>query len=451
MKTQRDGNGEVNGVYRMRWIAWGCIAAGLVGSVMAVANRGGAVEWFVVIVLSGVAVVSGVAPMLAAAAISVARSMPDNKLLDSGSAEVRLTLRRRYPIPFVWIALQDEAINESAVGDRTARLRTVLIPMFRKEMTVMYSYRQLSRGLHRFSPLMITVGDWLGLSAYHQSVQCPGELIVLPSAPQAGLEEEVVKAGRYSHEASYAANATDDRFGQTVEHEQVKAEAVFAAGLGPDSRPYREGDPLRHLDFRSAAKGRGLQTKVHAMKQAAAVIIAVDQCASAYDGDNRLFDACVGWAADAAQKAAACGHAVTLLTAGWSYMLTTVNEEESYSHAKWYELLYKLALLRADGRLSIAGSLVHERAKLAQYGVLQVYTSDWRGGRHWSKAAEYARAQGCRLELHMAVRNAVPSFAMREQQRMLENSGMKVKWLHVAEDRNTLPYAEEGAGIHAYA
>lgn len=437
-------------LYRTRWLAWVVIAAGWAGCLAAVLLRGGAVEWFMMAVLTMIIVVSGIAPVMAASGLSAMRVLPQEETREGGQLAIRLTLRRSWLVPFVWLAVHDETVNESSPENHAISVRTVFTPLLRKEMTFFYTLHKLRRGRHPFGHISVTVGDWLGLSAIQKRFECKAEFVVLPGLPQA--DSAVYQSERAGGAAAPAAPSL--LAGEAREHRgdagraEIEA-AVRAAGIGPESRPYREGDSLRHLDWRSAAKGRSLQTKVHRLEQPVKTIIAVDTLASAYERDDRLFDACIGWAALAVSNAASFGSAVTLLLGQGQAAL-----QSSFDGGKQSSLsgmLHAMALLRADGKGSLAGSLVNGAGPLTRGGTILIFTADWRGGRSWGELAGYAAEQGCRLELFIVTRSSVPSFAMREQQKWLESGGVKVTWLHVPAGMDALPYAEEGGAVDELA
>lgn len=458
------------GIYRTRWLAWSAIAVGWAFGLAAVLLRGGAVEWFLTSVLSMIIVISGIAPAIAAARLTAIRKLTRQETVEGGKIEVQLTLKRSYIVPLVWLALRDETVNESSAANQRISYRTVFAPQLRKEATIHYTLNKLRRGRHPFGPVSVTIGDWLGLTAIHKRLECEAAFVVLPGLPQSELMDAAERVGGYaaSKQNSTPAGVSVDHRGEEGRHEI--AAAVRAAGIGPDSRPYREGDSLRHLDWRSAAKGRSLQTKVFPLEQPAQTFIAVDTAASAYDRDDRLFDACIGWAAHAVRQAAALGGAVTLLTgqgaAAVKSQAKTIKGSQQESNAPFRmihsslngdlnagvsDMLHEMAVLRADGKEAMTVSHIDGSNRLMRGGTILVFTADWRGGRSWGELAGYAAERGCRLELFIVTRSSVPSFAMREQQKWLESGGVKVTWLHVPAGMNVLPYAEEGGDVHDYA
>lgn len=435
--------------YRTRWLAWAIIGAGWIGCAAAILLRGGAVEWFMAAVLTMVMAVSGLAPALAAAGFSAARVLSQELTREGGQLVISLTLKRSLLIPIVWIAVHDETMNESSAANRKISIRTVFTPALRKETTYRYTLHKLRRGRHPFEHVTVTVGDWLGLTAIRKRVECKSEFIVLPGIPQ---PENGTKTERAGGAAIYAVPSpltgeALDRRGEAG-REEIEA-AVRAAGMGPHSRPYREGDSLRHLDWRSAAKGRGLHTKVYTPEQPVQTFIAVDTLASAYDKDDRLFDACVGWAALAVTKAAWLGSGVTLLLGQGGQAIQLPADDRTEDGISG--MLHAMALLRAEGKGSLAGSFVRGSKMLTRGCTILVFSADWRGGRSWGELAGYAAEHGCRLELFIVTRSNIPSFAMREQQKWLESGGVKLTWLHVPAGMAALPYAEEGGEAHEFA
>ncbi|WP_028612413.1 DUF58 domain-containing protein [Paenibacillus harenae] len=436
--------------YKTRWLAWTVITAGWVLSLSAVLLRGGAVEWFLAAVLGFVMLVSGLAPVLAASGLTAVRTLPLQETSEGGRQTVQLTLRRSYFIPFVWFALHDETLNDSSPSNKNISFRTVFTPLLRGDLSVRYTLHKLRRGRHPYEHVTVTVGDWLGLTAIHKKIESRAEFVVLPGLPPEEPGDAAEQAGGMGAgraKLKMAAAPYDSR--GEMGREEIWA-AVRAAGIGPDSRPYREGDSLRHLDWRSAAKGRGLQTKLFELERPVQTYIAVDTGASGYDRDDRLFDACLGFAALAVRQAVACGGMVTLVT-NQGLLGTSFSPENRDGGADGSALLHAMALLRADGQASMAGMLAGEEFAFSRGGSVLVFTADWRGGRSWGELAGFAADQGCRLELFIVTRQAVPTFAMREQQKWLERDGVKVTWLHVPEGMYELPFAEEGGDAYVYA
>ncbi|WP_138755847.1 DUF58 domain-containing protein [Paenibacillus sinopodophylli] len=432
--------------YRTRWLAWSLITVGWVGSVIAALLRGGAVEWFMAAVLSMVAIISGLAPLLAAVGLSATRIAAKEQIREGEELEILFTLKRSFVVPLVWVAIHEQMRNESSLTNWKLGIRAVLTSMFHKEMSYRYSLHKLRRGKHAFEYVEVTVGDWLGLTAIRKQLVCRSSFLVLPGLPHGvgtNSLDHLEGTGLYAVPAKMMGEAQDHRGEAGLE--EIEA-AVHAAGLGPDSRPFRQGDSLRHLDWRSAARGRGLQTKTHAMEQNVQICIAVDTLASGYDDDDLLFDACVGWAALAVSKAVLLGNGVTLLLGQGDHAMPSMHTGGSRTDLTVMQ--QAMAMLRAEGKGSLARSLHQGTTMLVRGSTILVFTADWRGGRNWGELAGFAAEKGCKLELFIVTRNNVPTFAMREQHKWLDSGGVKLTWLPVLAGMAAEPYAEEGGHIH---
>ncbi|MUT65598.1 DUF58 domain-containing protein [Paenibacillus sp. NEAU-GSW1] len=444
---RKGGNGGMNGgatdaaihekPYRTRWFAWTFLASAWCASFAAMLTRGGEVEAFLVALLSCVIAISAIGPYAAVAGLSVERSLSATQVRDGDSAMIRVTVRRSAAMPFSWIAVRDGLMNAHASSDKEARVafRYIAAPLFRKQFTFEYTVNKLQRGEHRFDLVAVTVGDWLGLTAITRKLSCEGVLLALPALP-----ETVELRGR----DQAAGGVLTDRGASHASIASKEGEAADAsaarmplnAGIGPDNRPYREGDSLRHIDWRAAAKGRGLYTKQHAAEKPAELAIMVDASSAAYSGDGRLFDACAAWAAQAIDQAAAAGGSVRLLAA---------------SGAEAAEpLLERLAKLRLEAVELDRTAIRKELGVMRHGGVVHAYTADWHDGKGWTQLAAYASDYGCRLELHVVTKQSVLTYAMREQQRILESSGIRMTWLPFPERMSEKTYTaiagSEGGG-----
>ncbi|WP_042167257.1 DUF58 domain-containing protein [Paenibacillus gorillae] len=440
--------------YRTRWAAWSLLLLSWGASLSALIVRGGELEAFMLAVLSVIMIIGAGSPLLGASGLAAGREIMARKVRDGGETKVRLTIRRSFGIPLVWYAVGEEVINRT--GNKGMEFRYVAAPLFRKELTIDYSLHNVRRGEHVYSELTVTTGDWLGMTAITRQISCPGELLALPALPEAGsmrVDPEggiVVERG-----AGEGVAGIEGAPGTTAARHKKRL-----PGVGPESRPYRQGDSPRHIDWRAAAKGRGLYTKQHMAEQPAELAVIVDTSAAAYGGDGRLFDACAAWAAQAIERAAAAGGAVRLLAAqdaaagdaGGGSEAGTAGERSARVDAVTAVLGSPEALQERLARLRLAGGdskadgalYRQELGSLRPGGKLHAYTADWKEGKGWTQLAALANDQGCRLELHIVTKQSVLTYAMREQQRLLETYGILLHWLPFPERMMELPYTAEG-------
>jgi len=448
-------------VYRTRWAVWCVLAAGWLCGVFSLALRGGAVEWFLTAAITLIGLISGLAPFLAAAGIEAVRTVSADRVDGGREVVVSLLVKRAYAVPFVWLAIQDIAVNVTSIRTGKVSFRTLQLSPIKPNSQITYKLMQLRRGKHQFGEVTVTAGDWLGLTAVRRRLPVQSELTVLPSIPAQELT-----AAEPSTEARRGKEHTlglDDRNAAIAA--ELKA-AMRSAGIGPDSRPYREGDSLRHVDWRAAARGNDLQTKLHGSEEPALKLIALDTVAESYDKEDRLFDAAASWASLALEEAVMSGADVMLLTgqkakkaeAGTLSAQHADKTDKGLTHtaiegarSKLAGLQLELAELRAGEASALQEQLKEALEPGRKGGAIFLFTGNWRTGSSWAELATLAAEHGCRLELYVVTGTSVPTFAMREAQKWLESGGIKLTWLHEPEGRDKLPFALEGGGAHAYA
>ncbi|MFF2885636.1 DUF58 domain-containing protein [Paenibacillus sp. NPDC057967] len=431
--------------YRTRWAAWSVLFAGLLCAGVAVVARGGAVEWFMFVLLAGIGVISAGLPIAAAKSVVLKRTVSETEIEAGESVQVTLSLESKWRVPVVWIAIKETVSNASALNNRSIPYTTVLSPMLGKSSVIHYSLEELARGVHRFGTVTVTCGDLFGLTAIRKEIEWETELVVLPTLPENDGSSPFQTTGRRQPDSSaYALSAN-----LVSEGTDAYAELLGKAGLGPDSRPYREGDSLRHLDFRAAARGRGLYTKLHDGDESRTErFVWMDQFAAPYGKDSRLFDACISWTLLDVQRSSEAGGSVMLYANEWTYPLTGASGSEQWMRIS--ELRHMLARLTpSDTQQEWSGLAELEDERYKGERMLTVYSADWQNAGRWLKLAEQAGGYGFKLELYGVTRSAVPSFAMRETGRLLEAGGIRCYWLHAAQSKEA--WASAGKGEDAYA
>ncbi|REK74880.1 DUF58 domain-containing protein [Paenibacillus paeoniae] len=431
--------------YRTRWAAWTVLVVGLIGAGFAAVIRGGAVEWFMFVLLAGIAALSGWLPLAASRSITLERLVSETELTAGESVQVSLRIERMWRIPMVWIAIEESVRNTSSLGERTVPYTTVIAPMFGKRAALHYSIKELARGVHQFGAVTVTCGDLFGLTAFRKEISLTTEFVVLPSLPlyeEGGLFQPSGQG--QSDSSAYAVSARGGGEGT-----DAYAGLLGKAGLGPDSRPYREGDSLRHLDFRAAARGRGMYTKLYDGDETRTErFVVVDSFKASFKGDSGLFDACISHALLDVQQNVEAGAAVRLYADEWTYHVSGVSGHEQL--ARMSELKHMLARLTpSEVGSEWPGVADLDEDQTSRDRVLTVYSADWHHAGRWLKLADRVSEWGCTLELYWISRSAVPSYAMRETGRLLEASGMDCYWLHVTQSKEA--WTSAGKGEDAYA
>ncbi|RJX39653.1 DUF58 domain-containing protein [Paenibacillus pinisoli] len=431
--------------YRTRWAAWTVLLAGLLCAGAAAVVRGGAVEWFMFVLLAGMGAISLWLPIAASKSITLQRMVSETEIAAGDSIQVTLRLERKWRVPMVWIAIEETVSNTSSLNHEAVPHTTVLAPMLAGTSGVSYSLGELARGVYHFGSVTVTCGDLFGLTAIRRTIEWETEFTVLPALPETDGASRVQLAGRHRPDTSaYTVSAS-----VRGEGTDAYADLLGKAGLGPDSRPYREGDSLRHLDFRAAARGRGLYTKLHDGDESRTErFVWIDSFAAPYGSDSRLFEACISWALLDVQRSSEAGGSVMLYADEWTYHLPGASGPEQMTRmAELKQMLARLAPSNTQREWPGLALLENERYRGER--MLTIYSADWQNASRWLKLAERAGGYGFKLELYGVAKSAVPSFAMRESARLLEASGVHCYWLPAVQSKESRSSAVKGEGAYA--
>ncbi|MGG4142770.1 DUF58 domain-containing protein [Paenibacillus algorifonticola] len=482
-----------------RWGVWLVLIAGWCAALAAVIQRGMAVEWFMFTVLGCIMLLSAGLPWLAVRGMEVGRQLDEVTIRDGGEVEVQLLLGRAFPIPFVWLALEDTMVNGSTAKQERVSYRYAAQLHFETRLALCYRAQLIRRGEHSFKAVTVTVSDYLGLTAVSRTFACRSGLLAVPALPEA-VAAPGAAAPRGSGLATIIRLHPGKMDAQEAGSGREPSEGQHSgrqAGIGPEMRPYREGDSLRHVNWKAAARGRGLHTKEHGTAlHRPLVLLAIDNTAGAYAGDERFFDACAGWAAgvleqdhlagnrvqliagqavqddgvtDACVKTEAIPPSVSAQQAGGSGKLggekpdeqqpsevgSSANTEgnaslkpgaygDNSAAASMQELLERLARLKLVQHGRFVARVIGELDQMPRGGILRCFTADWRNSASWGQLASRSAEQGCQVLLYLLIKQSTPSFAMREQQKWLESFGVRTYWLTYPERMNEQPQLTKG-------
>ncbi|WP_343944038.1 DUF58 domain-containing protein, partial [Pseudonocardia zijingensis] len=197
--------------------------------------------------------------------------------------------------------------------------------------TLTYPLRPVLRGLHKVGPLTGTATDPLGLAEFDQELAGPQRLVVLPRVvPLRGVPP--------------ALGAGEGVAGAALNHQGQGATDVLI-------RPYRQGDELRRVHWRSSARHNELMVRLEERPWRGGMTLLLDRRDAAHRGrgaDSSL-EFAVGLAASVCLHLLARGEPVTLVTED-GVELTPPGSASGRE-----QLLDALAGLRPSARTDLAG------------------------------------------------------------------------------------------------
>ncbi|QNK56649.1 DUF58 domain-containing protein [Paenibacillus sp. PAMC21692] len=426
--------------YRTRRVAWCVIILALACCGGAAVIRGGALEWYAFAVLLGVALFSGVLPLAASRGLKIVRALPGEGKAAGEEAVISVEVERRWRFPFVWFAVEDDICNESLMSPSTMTYRNVGIPGSEVRSVVRYVLPLRNRGVYAFRNITVTVGDWLGLTAIRTTLIIRDELRVWPSLPEGAGLTMLPITGAIGDEPANDSEASAE-WGSRIGDRDMSKRTV--SGSGPDSRPYREGDSIRHLDYRAAARGRGLRVKSAMLEQYPSSTMYIDTLAESYGGQDARFESCLSWAAFEAKTLFDAGALVRIVTPGWTFEM----DGTSANTNQLQELFGLLACLRAETEGS--GRDWPGHASLPARGAVHVFSGNWKEAHRWLPLPAYSAEQAGRPALHLVMEGTDVTSEMQSSQRELEKLGVRVRWLPPAEA--VAAWLKAGKGADRYA
>ncbi|SIR48585.1 Uncharacterized conserved protein, DUF58 family, contains vWF domain [Paenibacillus sp. RU4T] len=398
---------------RPRRLALAALAMLAAAAMAAAAVRGGAAEWLAASVLGGVLALAALPGLwMAGSGLQAERRLAPGS--QDGSLEVTLVIRGRRVLPLLMLQVREELVNESAGLKQPLTMAGWSLPWLKKEWTLKYEAANLGRGCYRFRALTVTAVEPFGLAASRRKLECGGEFTVLPQ-PE-GDRESLPPAGADRPQGGIGG-------GEPGEGRRERR----SGGAGPGTRPYREGDSVRHIDWRAAAKGRELRIKTDEAGPGAVAVVLLGSGAGLGDA---LLDRSAGLALAAMLEERRSGRSVRLQAGAGTVLVRAGGQGKGAVEAA----ARLLARLSPASMGTLAEQLDRLRSdRLLPHGCsLVMVTPDWQDGEAWSHAAEAAQAAGCRFEFRVPILQTVPSAAMRERMRWAQARGYRVSWMSLS-------------------
>jgi uncharacterized protein (DUF58 family) len=162
--------------------------------------------------------------------------------------------------------------------------------------TLTYPLRPLLRGVHRVGPLTGTATDPLGLAEFDQELAGPQRLVVLPRVvPLRGMPP--------------ALGSGEGTAGAALNHQGQGTTDVLV-------RPYRQGDELRRVHWRSSARHDDLMVRLEERPWRGGMTLLLDRrdCAHRGRGADSSLEFAVGLTASVCMHLFTHGEPVTLVT-----------------------------------------------------------------------------------------------------------------------------------------
>jgi len=209
---------------------------------------------------------------------------------------VRLVARNESALPKLYLSLRDQA--PQGIELLEPRPLPIHLPP-RGSAEVEYPARLKRRGVHRFQSVLIHGTDLLGLWDQHVPMPLPGEILVYPRIVRLPARLLVPELGGGS---------------APLETTQRKGEGSSFFGI----REYRQGDPLRHVHWRTTARRGSLAVTEWEAEESRNAVLAIETAAGTDRpfGASSTLDVAAGLAASMAKEILASNNSVRVLAPG---------------------------------------------------------------------------------------------------------------------------------------
>ncbi|MCW2632202.1 MAG: hypothetical protein JWR88_1164 [Pseudonocardia sp.] len=252
------------------------------------------------------------------------------------TAEVRVTVSSRSPWAAGGMFLEDGAADAAGPpGGAPPRFTLLRMPR-RHPVELVYPLQPTLRGRHRVGPLNARLTDPFGLAEQDRELAPASVLTVVPRV--VGLQHVVPGGGGWA--VAGAAGATTNRYG----HGEVDV------GV----RPYRHGDELRRVHWRSTAHRDELMVRLEERPQRSGITVLLDRRDFAHLGIGP--DSSLEWAVS--MVASVCVH---LIDRGEPVVLVTEDGARIGADGGAEGLLDALAGTRTSMRSDFNGPALHQR------------------------------------------------------------------------------------------
>jgi uncharacterized protein (DUF58 family) len=296
--------------------------------------------------------------------LQLERHLRQDRAQAGGALEQRLELKSRFPLPRIWLELNDGGTIPDYRGGRVLdlgfggrRIWTQDVPCRR-------------RGLYELGPARVSGTDPFGLFRMSRRLGPVRSVLVYPATVE--LQGLALAAGQHQ-----GGDRRRSGWHQTT---------PFIAGI----REYQPGDPVRHVHWRSTAHAGRLMVKEFDAEPVADVWVLLDLDASQQrgEGDESTEEYGVTIAASVSKHFLGQGRAVGLVAVAAEHRVVQADRGQR----QLTKLLEELALIHADGSEPIAGVLATETDRCRRSAAVLLVTASTDD--HWPHVLRQLRDRG---------------------------------------------------------
>lgn len=203
--------------------------------------QGGFVSWFLFYTITTLVVLMLLYALIPLGSFEVTRDTGEGALASGSELTVKVTVRRKWPFPFLYLALEDE-MEETLKKQLPAHASKIIFyPTVKKKLSFNYSVPELKRGKYHFFGVHLSTSDMFGLFKKRKFIPVENDLLVYPDY------RDIERWSAYEKDESESALSSQD----------FVEDLTSIAG----AREYVPGDKLTSIDWKVTARSNKLMTK----------------------------------------------------------------------------------------------------------------------------------------------------------------------------------------------
>ncbi|RLJ71752.1 uncharacterized protein (DUF58 family) [Salisediminibacterium halotolerans] len=203
--------------------------------------QGGFVSWFLFYSVTTLMILMILYAAVPLGALTVERDAGNDALPAGTDVQVTLTIRRKIPFPFLYLAVEDKM--ESRLQNQTPAnsTRIIFYPGFKRTLQFTYEIPAVKRGEYQFLGTYFATSDFFGMFRKRKFISQPALLLVFP-----GYYE-------LNHWSVFEKTAEET----SRSRQEFVEDRTSIAG----AREYVPGDKLTSIDWKVTARSGKLMTK----------------------------------------------------------------------------------------------------------------------------------------------------------------------------------------------
>ncbi|MGJ9382208.1 DUF58 domain-containing protein [Salipaludibacillus sp. CF4.18] len=203
--------------------------------------QGEFVSWFLFYSVATLVVLMLLYALIPLGSFVIERNVGDGALPSGSELTVDISVRRKWPFPFLYLTVEDEVGNAIREQMPSRQSRMIFYPTMKKKLTFSYTIPEVKRGEYEFLGFTLSTSDMFGIFEKRKFIALNSNVLVYP---------------RYHNIERWSAYEKHDSETDISSKDFIE-DVTSAAG----AREYVPGDKLTSIDWKVTARTNKLMTK----------------------------------------------------------------------------------------------------------------------------------------------------------------------------------------------